>query len=243
MNIFEELRNLVITYIFKFSSKFCCFCDVKDIVYYIASFQSVSVPQPSRIETKLITSIATWADSRASILMSELDDIVQKFQEIQKTDNGKIADHTSAELRENAVELLCSVNKLFQISFFIKLKAGVESEHVSRDALLSLYFSTKPICAGGIGGEREVQPGDELFLFLSATLRQRLCPSLVTCTTAHFTAPPPSPSPSPSTATGSKPTTSDTIKSKLDVEVSISLFFCFFYFVYRIYLYLVVLQY
>ena len=41
---------------------------------------------------------------------------------------------------------------------------------------MRLYRATKGLCAGGVGGEREVQPGDEMLLYASALRRARWQP-------------------------------------------------------------------
>lgn len=54
------------------------------------------------------------------------------------------------------------------------LTHSAESVPISESAAISLYLSTKRLCQGGVGGEKEVQPGDELLLCVSAIHRAQL---------------------------------------------------------------------
>jgi hypothetical protein len=114
--------------------------------------------------------------------------------QVVTTDEKKEASDKEArdEYRCLVVNLLCGICKAEQIDMFCRLlltqnhtRVASESDgfldfaqHLELDAdfkmiseKLSLYYRTKSACDGGIGGEREVQPGDELLLLSSAIHR------------------------------------------------------------------------
>lgn len=100
------------------------------------------------------------------------------------------AQEQANQLRAQSVELLCALCKMEQLALFCDvLLVGQADIFESGRALagcqlqaeprrLASYRATKPLCAGGIGGEREVQPGDELLLLSSAAHRLLLKASL-----------------------------------------------------------------
>ena len=78
--------------------------------------------------------------------------------------------------RSHAAILLCSLCKVGQLSAFCARLLRVEMAYAEQEQRwLAIYELTKPLCADGVGGEREVQPGDELLLLASA-IRREQCP-------------------------------------------------------------------
>jgi hypothetical protein len=80
--------------------------------------------------------------------------------------------------RDIAINLLCSHSKLSQLSYYCGIiDNNIDSIDISNSLLheqtrrISLFKDGKISCGGGIGGEREVQPGDELLLLCSTANR------------------------------------------------------------------------
>jgi len=191
--VVEELCRLMCCYIKTFDNKLCCFADIKETIELVASCSS------SYISSFLLSAVATWADSRRCAAAVQLENIKNQFDETSRaaSEPANFDADVITPLRNAAVEILCSINKLYQISYFCRLQItdniNGTSSYVSgqqqlnqeehnvflwnkqqQDAVVELYYSTKHLCVGGIGGEREVQPGDELLTLLSAQHRRRV---------------------------------------------------------------------
>lgn len=151
----SEMARLLMSYIRKFENKQCCFNDIKP---YLASLSQ----NTSRV-------LRHWALERASALKSGLQEMVSKGHNEQM--GGE----------DNTVQIvtdkLCRLSKLLQIACFLELSkqlADINSvSHVEfAHELLDLYCLTHKLGAGkGVGGLREVQPGDELLMLSSTLLR------------------------------------------------------------------------
>jgi hypothetical protein len=81
---------------------------------------------------------------------------------------------------------ICRLNKHLQMDFFLKLAQAGEGYGGAREeggegvwrairSLVNLYCVTHEVAGGrGVGGLREVQPGDELLLLASTALKRLL---------------------------------------------------------------------
>lgn len=96
----------------------------------------------------------------------------------------KALSHRQEADRIVILEQLCSISNLRQFDVFcamllLNLPSRIQVRHFTLEKrLLSLYSRTKAICVSGVGGERDVQPGDELLLCASSQCRATLLLSL-----------------------------------------------------------------
>ena len=91
------------------------------------------------------------------------------------------AKHSAGDkARNKAVVLLCSHSKMCQVSAYAAfLSTGTaipESPSLpeEQERSMELFDLTRPLCLGSIGGEKEVQPGDEMLLLTSVRHRAAL---------------------------------------------------------------------
>ena len=97
----------------------------------------------------------------------------------------KVFPHLQEADRIVILDQLCSISNLRQFDVFcttllMNLPSwGIQARHcILENRLLSLYSRTKSMCVSGVGGERDVQPGDELLLCASSQCRATLLLSL-----------------------------------------------------------------
>ena len=154
----NEMVLLLIKYILRFESKQCCFTDIKP---YLNSLNLTSSLQ-----------LQNWINSRIAPLQSSLLTISQNINDGNSTNEPE-------DLTRDVPENLCRLSKLFQIQYFIKLHHQIHESHEEQSQfiklLVTLYCVTHSIAAGkGVGGLREVQPGDELLMLASTVLRNQV---------------------------------------------------------------------
>lgn len=147
---------LVVQYISKFESKQCCFTDIK--------------PYLTSVYLKENHQFMDWMRARAATLRSSLEANVQNFNSAPSEENSG----------KEVPEQICRLSKLLQIEFFLKVGSdtlGDEAWQFVR-SLVNLYCVTHEVAGGrGVGGLREVQPGDELLMLASTAMKRKLLAS------------------------------------------------------------------
>ena len=160
----KELGVLICQYIFNFKTKQCCFSDIKRYMEAIAT------------DSETLQAIEAWATSHGTEVEQKLIQLVEpaatgeedgkaKTKKKSKSKKNKGTEVTE-DVRNQAVLLLCSYVKLKQVAAFAvylttgsSLSADLGSAQVKA---LEFFESTRHLCVGSIGGEKEVQPGDEI---------------------------------------------------------------------------------
>ena len=167
-----EIGVLLCRYFAKFQSKQCCFSDVKGTVEKIGR------------DAATLQALEKWSNLQRAALEKQLLDLLAAGQAVPddeggkskkgKNKKGKAAEADTAasdEQRTQAVVLLCSHAKMGQLSAFAKLltTGSVAVNNLAEDQVSTLAFfeKTRHLCAGSIGGDKEVQPGDEMLLLTS----------------------------------------------------------------------------
>lgn len=151
-----EMLQLLTVYVKKFENKQCCFNDIKQFLGTLSA-------DMSRV-------FSSWAMRRAEVLKTELRSMASG------TDSGE-GSESEGDVVKVVTDKLCRLSKLLQITYFLELSKGMDastaSPSLTAHELLDLYCSTHAIGAGkGVGGLREVQPGDELLMLCSTLLRR-----------------------------------------------------------------------
>jgi len=153
--VLKEFCSLICAYVDKFQSKQCCFSDIQQYIAVLDKIHSVQALQ----------SIDEWTRIRVRSLVSELEILI-------KSDS-----KTVDERRDQAVCLLCCISKMNQLSFFCQFLSSNSNPLFASKIIgeqrneIALYQNSKSLCVGGVGGEREVQPGDELLQYCSTAHR------------------------------------------------------------------------
>lgn len=153
--VLKEFCSLICAYVDKFQSKQCCFSDVQQYVVVLDRIHSVQA----------LLSIDEWTRVRGSSLKCDLEILV------------KSNTNTVDERRDQAVYLLCCISKMNQLSFFCQFLSSNSNPLFATKIIekqtneVDLYQGSKSLCVGGVGGEREVQPGDELLQYCSSAHR------------------------------------------------------------------------
>lgn len=148
----QEMTRLLIQYILKFESRQCCFTDIK--------------PYISTLDHENCYLLTNWVSSRAESIQSELLSVADNFT--QNPNDDRIKD---------VPEQLCRLSKLLQIDYFLTVVTNIElpleKQWTLVRSLLNLFCQTHAVAGGrGVGGLREVQPGDELLMLASTILRR-----------------------------------------------------------------------
>ena len=156
----QEMIRLLIQYVTKFDSKQCCFTDIKR---YLSSLFT------SGTRSLAVEIMQTWVQEQVSTLTTELVAL-------------STADDKEQSKVQDATILLCRISKLLQIDYYFTTTSECStikmSEHGNVSALQDMYANTYGLLAGkGIGGLREVQPGDELLMLCCTDKWERVCKS------------------------------------------------------------------
>jgi hypothetical protein len=173
----SELAVLVCKYIFKFQSKQCCFSDIKKYMQMLSSIR--------------LASLQAWAKIQRVRLEEELNILVNDnvpYTNTGKSKKGKkkasgsstTNDDISEITRNKAVVLLCSYSKMGQVEEFASYLQSVSVSYTSlnnkegninydqeENHAIDIFEKTRFLCENGIGGDKEVQPGDEILLLSS----------------------------------------------------------------------------
>jgi len=166
-----EIGVLLCRYVAKFQSKQCCFSDIKHSLEKIeadaATLQALEKwanLQRAELEGQLLGMLAVRAAESEG-------GITKPNGGTAKSQKGKTDVSATDEQRTRAVVLLCSHAKMGQLAAFATLLTTGSSAvaDLERDQILTLdlFEKTRHLCAGSIGGVKEVQPGDEMLLLTS----------------------------------------------------------------------------
>lgn len=163
---YEDFCLLLLHYIDKFQTKQCCFSDIKKYCDYIYT----------ELPAVYTQAVISWADARSNQLYMELDSVITAH----KSNPGggehvvdRVLSHTG-EPRDKTVEVLCSYCKMNQIIYYCRVLSGENEQNVAKytdNGIIKLHQATADLCRGGIGGDREVQPNDELLTILACASR------------------------------------------------------------------------
>lgn len=171
--IFADIARLLCSYCARFSSKPCCFSDLK------CYLEKIPADSPA------LAAVYTWAIGRGETLLSSVGVLVTEMKGKSKS-KAAVRAQDPSESRTQLVEMMYSLNTFLSISFFcaylLRAKVSSGSSALTEQQLVMMYYLTKQLLNGGIGGDREVQPGDELLRFavalLSETMTERVSLSL-----------------------------------------------------------------
>jgi hypothetical protein len=179
----KEMLRLLMQYITKFETKQCCFTDVKPYLKTLLTLHTGGMEgqvASSPTVTLAARILQSWAQQRIAVLNSELAQLTATTGDDEET------------LVKNATLLLCRLSKLLQVDCYFSInvpdsvKASTSSSLTEQSSgsgsgsgsipvLKTLYASMYGLLAGkGIGGLREVQPGDELLMLCSEQMWQRV---------------------------------------------------------------------
>jgi hypothetical protein len=157
----QQMVLLIAQYVSRFENKQCCFTDIKP---YLAS-----------LDLKENRQFLDWIRDRAEALRSSLSANVKNFNSAvseQKTDGKEVP------------EQICRLSKLLQMDYFLKVAESPSTTEQGEEAwpfirsLVNLYCVTHEVAGGrGVGGLREVQPGDELLMLASTAMKRQLLAS------------------------------------------------------------------
>jgi tetratricopeptide (TPR) repeat protein len=158
-----EASRLLAGYVEKFGTKACCFSDLKPVLEGVHTCGVAAV--------SCLSAFRSWCLARAAATQQTLEDACA-------TD--KVREATTTEAlphREKYMKLICGICKTHQLAVFCEallrdLGVDIESDMARYQNLTSLFTLSLPLGAHGIGGDREVQPCDELMLLLSAHHRR-----------------------------------------------------------------------
>jgi hypothetical protein len=160
-----EFITLLSKYLDKFQSKQCCFSDIKPYLETLICDNKQHATSETINDN--LEALDTWISLRMSQIKSEVRSIIEER-------NNKTVDD---EIRNCCVRLLCGYSKFGQVKILInhlrQISFGLESiadntQILQNDReMIEIHLVSKEICAESIGGEREVQPGDELLLLRS----------------------------------------------------------------------------
>jgi tetratricopeptide (TPR) repeat protein len=143
----EMLGSLIANYADRFASKPCCFSDLR--------------PSIEQTDQTIRSALRSWSLSRAACERESLLEMLAKSP-------------SAVQAREACCSALTRFCKFHQIAAFCQdINANCQDMGKGHDYLdlLYLFLETQPLCTGGIGGDREVQPGDEILLLLSTRHR------------------------------------------------------------------------
>lgn len=161
----RELVRLLMQYVTKFETKQCCFTDVKPYLSTLLSRSEGKEGSGTCSVSVAAQVLQSWSRSRVSMLTAEIEMLTSSTNE--KDDE---------ILVKSATLLLCRLSKLMQIDMYFSVNIDSTSGDVDSNSistLKKLYADTYGMLAGkGIGGLREVQPGDELLMLWSTELWQ-----------------------------------------------------------------------
>ncbi len=190
------LVGLICAYIDRFQSKQCCFGDIKDKIDFLAAKiggQAAGV--------KWLDGLSTWALTRATEIEEDLrrhiaesggsgsgSNVTAKVAGEQGAEKGKEKEKPG---REECIKMVCSMAVMGQVACYASHHISLASSIASTAApslpsasaqgqtnktdmrRLQLHLLTKTFCAGGVGGEKEVQPADEVLLLASPSRRKQ----------------------------------------------------------------------
>lgn len=145
----QEMIRLIGQYILRYDTKQCCFPDVKPFLSVVGAHESLN--------------FLHWVQSRCNRIRENLLATVQSPQ----CDDAK-----------DVPEQLCQISKLLQIEYYLKIVNLQENEEDPWRfvrSLNDLYCVSHEVAGGkGVGGLREVQPGDELLMLASTVAKRQL---------------------------------------------------------------------
>lgn len=150
---YEDFCLLLLHYIDKFQTKQCCFSDIKKYCDYIHTHLPAVYTQ----------SVISWSNTRLSQLLIDLETIIASHKSNPEQSN-----------RDKTIEVLCSYSKMNQISYYCNLLLRNNDQNVTKytdNGIIKLHQATVDLCRGGIGGDREVQPNDELLSIFACASR------------------------------------------------------------------------
>ena len=157
--IYWDIANRICVYIEQFRPKPCCFADLK------RSLELYSAKSSVEQAVVALSAIKNWTSHQANDVWLSVVGLVEADGEVDRT---------------SLVETICCYNTLQHLCLFCghlssctgaQLAAPLECTAEYRAALCRVYFKSKPLLSGGIGGDREVQPGDELLRICLLHLR------------------------------------------------------------------------
>ena len=154
----REFCKLLARYITIFKTKQCCFSDIKSYLEYISQALSARQLEPLR----------QWVDAEAVSLAESVHFISKTDAAMQTKDNSS---------RDKMIDLICSYCKLSQTSFFLAHMCADGGARLAEDIVsgiassIKLFLEAKSLCGYGVGGEKEVQPCDEILSLCSSAYR------------------------------------------------------------------------
>jgi hypothetical protein len=167
--IFADIARLLCSYCSRFSSKPCCFSDLK------CYLEKIPADSPA------LAAVYAWTIAKCEILISSVSSLVTEMKAKSKakaTAGSGSGVQDPSESRTQLVEMMYTLNTFLNIAFFcaylLRVKTSSGSSVVTEQQLVTMYYLTKPLLNGGIGGDREVQPGDELLRFAIALLSEKM---------------------------------------------------------------------